>query len=207
MRRFLPTCQVILASTALLLAATLANASTVVFNNTANSQLRGGAYAGLYSLTVDGQAILAFCDDRYTNVASNWTANILSYADIQSGGVGKFNDPSTPATLAKYSQAGYLMSLLPGTSYTQQADINEAIWKIMTPGYALVGAGAAAYYLSATDGSHDGFDWSGVMRVITAVPPTSSQEYLSPIVPIPAAAWMFAPALALLGWLRRRPPG
>jgi len=131
----------------LALVATGAHAASVTFNNVANSVNRGGVHSGFYSLTIDSAMLLAMCDSRYSQVSPpiNWTADVLTYTDIQSGAVGKFNSPSTAATLAKYSQAGWLFSqvaTLAPNDYSGQADIQEAIWKIMTPAYALIGASA-----------------------------------------------------------------
>jgi hypothetical protein len=208
----------LIAAATLLAASVAANAaSTVTFNNVANSVDRGGVYAGFYELTLDAQALLGLCDsvNAQINPPITWTADILTYADIQAGGVGKFNSPSTAATLAKYSQAGWLFSQI-GTlavnDYAGQADIQEAIWKIMVPGYALVGAGAGAWFTSATDTTHDAFDWSAVMRVVTPNPLNQQtvdvQEFLigpdPTVVPVPAAAWLFASAIGLMGLARRR---
>ena len=82
----------------------------------------------------------------------------------------------------------------------------------MTPAYVLVGGGAAAWYASATDTTHDAFDWTGVMRVVTPNPAIQSsydvQEFLvGPginVVPVPAAVWLFGSALGMMGWLRRK---
>ena len=203
-----------LVAAALILLSTGANAASVTFNSVANSVNRGGLYSGYYALTIDTQAILGLCDavESFVNPPVTWTADIRSFADIQSGAVGKFNNPSTPATLVKYSQAGWLYSqlgtLLP-TDYAGQADIQEAIWKIMTPGYALVNVvGAGAWYTAGISGAHDAFDWSAVMRVVTANPATQGgkdvQEFLIGVVPVPAAAWLFGSALLGLGGLVRR---
>ncbi len=202
---------------ALILAGTIAQAASVTFNNAANSVNRGGVSAGFYSLTLDTESILGMCDSRNSFVAPpyTWTADILSYADIQAGLIGKFNNPPNPATKANYSKAGWLFSqigtLLP-TDYSGQADIQEAIWKIMTPAYVLVGGGAAAWYAAAIDGTHDAFDWTGVMRVVTPNPAIQGsidvQEFLvGPginVVPVPAAVWLFGSALGMMGWLRRK---
>ena len=202
---------------ALILLSTAANAASVTFTSVANSVNRGGVYSGHYALTINTQAILGLCDavESFVNPPVTWTADIRSYADIQGGAVGKFNNPSTAATLVKYSQAGWLYSQL-GTlalnDYAGQADVQEAIWKIMTPSYALVGAGAGVWYTAGTGGTHDAFDWSTVMRVVTANPASQGgkdvQEFLIrgdfSIVPVPAAAWLFGSALLGLGGLVRR---
>ncbi len=208
----------LLAAATLLTASVVANAaSTVTFTDVANSVNRGGVSAGFYSLTIDGQALLGLCDsvNAQVNPPITWTADILTYANIQAGAVGKFNSPSTAATLAKYSQAGWLFSQI-GTlainDYAGQADIHEAIWKIMVPGYALVGAGAGAWYTSGTDTTHDAFDWSAVMLVVTPNPLNQEtfdvQEFLigpgATVVPVPAAAWLLASAIGLMGLTRRR---
>lgn len=206
-----------LAAATLLLAAVAAQAASVTFNNVANSVNRGGVYSGLYSLTLDTEAILGLCDSRFSlvNPPVTWTADILTFADIQAGLVGKFNNPSNPITKANYSRAGWLFSqigTLAPNDYSGQADIQEAIWKIMSPSYVLVGAGAGAWYASATDTTHDSFDWSAVMRVVTPNPLVQSsvdvQEFLvGPVVPVPAAVWLFGSALGAMGWLRRRSAG
>ncbi len=213
-----PILRHLVAAVIVILTSAAAEASSVTFNNVANSVVRGGVYSGLYSLTVDAETLLAMCDARYSQVGppTTWTANVLDYATIQAGAVGKFNSPSTAATLTKYSQAGWLfgqLATLAPASYSAQADIQEAIWKIMTPGYALVGAGAGAYYTAATNGTHDAFDWSGTMRVATPYPLVQHsidiQEFLiapamGTVVPAPPAIWLFGSALGGLGWLRRR---
>jgi len=199
---------------AILLATGTGHAASVTFNGVANSVDRGGVYSGLYSLTIDAETLLALCDSRNSvvNPPLAWTADIWTFANIQAGSIGKFNSPSTPATLVKYSQAGWLYSqiaTLAPNDYAGQADIQEAIWKVMIPAYNLVGAGAGAYFAAATGGTHDSFDWSGVMRVVTANPlqqgPYDIQEFLiGPVVPVPAAVWLFGSALGVMGVVRRR---
>ena len=203
---------------AIIIAPTVADAAAVTYNNVANSVNRGGVYSGFYALTIDSETLLAMCDSRFSqiNPPVTWTADIFTYADIQGGAIGKFNSPSTAATLTQYSQAGWLYSQIPTLApndYSGQADIQEAIWRIMTPSYVLVGAGAGAYYTAATGGTHDSFDWTNVMRVVTADPliqeSVDIQEFLigpdtTSVVPVPAAIWLLGSALGGLGWLRRR---
>ncbi|MEO7385791.1 MAG: hypothetical protein ABIX37_02515 [Gammaproteobacteria bacterium] len=201
---------------ALLLLSAMSQAASVTFTGVANSVNRGGVYSGYYALTIDSEAILGLCDSRNSvvNPPGTWTADIRSYADIQGGAIGKFN---SPLNTVGYSQAGWLYSqlgtLLPN-DYEGQADIQEAIWKVMSPGYALVGGGAGAWFTAATGGTHDSFDWSGLMRVVTPDPLIQQtydvQEFLvgpgMQVVPVPAAAWLFGPALGMMGWLRRKSP-
>jgi hypothetical protein len=203
----------LLAAVVLIACSVAAQAASLTYNNTANSVNRGGAATGFYNMTLDTVNILAMCDARFStiNPPVTWNVDVWTYADIQAGAVGKFNSPSTPATLAKYSQAGWLFSqiaTLAPNDYSGQADINEAIWKVMSPSYALVGAGASIWYTNAIDTTHDTFDWSGVMRVLTPNPlivqSVDVQEFLAPVVPIPAAVWLFGSALGLLGLARRR---
>ena len=87
----------------LIVGSAAAHAATVTFTGVANSVNRGGVYTGFYGLQLDAETILGLCDARFSQVGSTWTADIRSYADIQAGAVGKFNSPSTPASLAKYS--------------------------------------------------------------------------------------------------------
>ena len=199
----------------LIVGSAAAHAATVTFTGVANSVNRGGVYTGFYGLQLDAETILGLCDARFSQVGSTWTADIRSYADIQAGAVGKFNSPSTPASLAKYSQAGWLFSqigTLAPTDYAGQADIQEAIWKIMAPGYTLVGSGASSWFTAATSGLYDGFNWSNVMRVVTTNPLIQNsidlQEFLVgpgiTVVPVPAAAWLFGSALGVLALGRRR---
>ena len=200
---------------ALTFAGAAASAATVTFTGVANSVGRGGVYTGFYALQLDSQAILGMCDARFSQVGATWTADIRSYAEIQGGAVGKFNSPSTPATLAKYSQAGWLFSqigTLAPNDYAGQADIQEAVWKIMAPAYTLIGGGAGGWFTAATSGFHDAFNWSGVMRIVTPNPPVQNsidiQEFLVgpgiAVVPVPAAVWLFGSALGVLALGKRR---
>lgn len=185
---------------AVMLISLTANAAAVTLVNIANSQNRDGFYAGFYTLNVDGQNILAMCDDFTTNTTKgeNWAADVYSYTDVNSG-AGKFGP--NPVI---YSQAGYLFGLAQSADYANQADINNAIWKIMDPSAALANANATTYYNTATSGAYDAFDWSGYMQVLTAHPPGASQEFLAP-VPVPAAIWLlFSGAAGIFGFAWRK---
>ncbi|MHB8471359.1 MAG: VPLPA-CTERM sorting domain-containing protein [Gammaproteobacteria bacterium] len=191
---------------AALLVSNIANAATVKLMDTASSQARGGALAGFYTLKIDGTQLLAMCDDRDTHVSPGdvWTADVYGYSTTNGGG-GKFG----PAPV-KYSQAGYLFSLAPSASATDQASIDEAIWKIMAPS-VVISAAAQPYYTSATDGTHDSFDYTNFMQVVTPRPFTASQEYLivpgqvpPASVPLPSALWLLLSGAAGLFGIARQ---
>ncbi len=195
-----------------LLATTGAQASTLKLVNVNNAQDRNGVYAGLYTLNIDGQNVLAMCDDFNTeiHIGQQWTANAYNYAGIVDGAPVKFAAGGT----ARYSEIGYLFSQVPTSTATQQADINLAIWKIMTPSAALTLSGAALnYYDTATHGAYNTFDYSQGMEVWTPNPLNSSQEFLTvpfgtvpttSTVPVPAAAWLFMSGLMGLTVVSRR---
>ena len=169
-----------------------AEAVTVTLTGVGEAQVRNGVYAGKYELTVDGTTVLAMCDDRLTEVSigDSWDAMFYTFSDIQSGAPVKF----ASGGIQKYSQAGYLFSLLDGVSLSDRADINLAIWEIMSPGSTTLTTAAQTYYNTATSGAYDAFDFSGIMRVLTPTPLSASQEYLAPI-PLPAAVWLFGSGL------------
>lgn len=187
-------------------ASAVAHASTVQYINTASSEIRNGAFAGFYTLKIDGQSVLAMCDDRYTstNTTSSWNANIYGYSTINGGG-GKFG----PNAVA-YSRAGWLFSQAPSASSTNQASIDEAIWKVMNPGLVIT-APAQTYYALATNGTHDSYNWSSDMLVVTPDPFSASQEFLitpgsvpPSSVPLPSAMWLLiSGAAGLVGFTRR----
>lgn len=187
-----------------------AHAATVTLTGVANAQVRDGAFAGFYSLEIDGNKLLGMCDDFSTNstVGDTWTATVYDGAQV-AGGAGKFGPDPT-----RYSQIGYLFSLTGAADYSHQASINEAIWKIMTPGasaLATLTGDALNYYNSARDGSHNSFDYSPYMMVVTPQPLNRSQEFLivpgivpPSSVPLPGAFWLlFSGAAALFGTARR----
>ncbi len=183
------------------IAATMVNVELV---GVGDSQVRYGAYSGLYELETNGLDIInAMCDDRLTSVSIGdvWQATEFTYADIQAGAPVKF----ASLGIEKYSQVGYLFSLLGGVSFSNQADINLAVWEIMSPGSTSLTSVATVFYNTAISGSYDNFDFSGVMNVLTPDPLDASQEYLVSAVPIPTAIWLFGTGLiGIVGVSRRR---
>ena len=198
-----PALRKLLVAAIFFVASAAVNAASVTLLNVANSENRGGFYAGFYTLSVDNQILPGMCDDFSTNstIGETWNANILTYSDIVAGG-GKFGP-----NLVKYSQIGWLYSLAGAATSSQQASINEAVWKVMTPGAPALSGDALAYFNSATDTARDTFDFSGVMRILEPLPHSASQEFLIPIgsqvVPVPAAVWLLGSGLLTLAGLRR----
>ncbi|MHB8710600.1 MAG: VPLPA-CTERM sorting domain-containing protein [Minisyncoccota bacterium] len=143
------------------------------------------------------------CDDfdTHVSVGDTWSANVYTYADVQSG-AGKF--ASLAGALTRYSETGWLYSQVTSDA-NHNADIQQAVWKVMGSSPTM-SANGNSWYALATDGSHGAYDWSGTMRVVTPNPLTASQEYLIPAaVPVPSAAWLFGSGLlGLIGVARRR---
>ena len=194
-----------------LLLSTASSAATIKLVDVDHALPRDGVYAGLYTLNIDGQNELAMCDDFNTAIyiGLQWTATPYGYSQIVGSAPVKF----ASAGVSKYSEIGYLFSLVPTSSASQQADINLAVWKIMTPTAALSLTGdALSYFNNATSGAYNTFDYTKFMRVWTPNPLNASQEFLSApptatppsSVPLPAGLWLFASGLAgLVGTLRR----
>lgn len=192
------------------LASACASGSTIKLVDLNNAQVRNNVYSGLYTLNIDGQNVLAMCDDfnTHTHVGMEWSATSYDYADIAGGAPAKF----VANGLTRYHQIGYLFSLVPTVTTTQQADINLAVWKIMTPTAALTLSGSAlAYYNTATSGAYNTFDYTSSMQVWTPTPLNASQEFLTVAlapptssVPVPATAWLFLSGLVGLVGVARR---
>lgn len=180
-----------------------ANAASVTLTDVNNAKPGdgnySGFYAGFYSLTVDGKYIQGMCDDFATNsyIGETWTAN------FNNGSTGKFSPNPV-----KYSQIGYLFSLaLSDHNTDNQASYNEAIWKIIYPSAPALLNDASYYYNLATNGSHDSFNYSGIMQFLTPNPLNASQEFLTAPteVKVPSAMWLFGSGLlGLVGISRRK---
>lgn len=171
----------------------LAVAVNVQFINQGTSVPYHGVYAGYYNVKVDGVNTLALCDDFLTGISygQSWTANEFTYADVAGGASTKFLDTQ------KYSQAGWLFGQTAAVTPLVRAQMQGAIWNIMSPGSVVMDPLAQGFYNQATSGAYDTYDWGGVMKVLTPTPFMSGQEFLTP-VPEPSPALLFGSGLAVL---------
>lgn len=154
----------------------------IEFQGTGTSVPYHGLYAGYYDVTIDGELDRLICDDVAHTIypGDSWQAWEFTFSDMQNGAIGKFTG------LEKYSQAGWLFGQMPAMIPLVQAQMQAAIWTIMAPsaGVPLDGL-AERFFLQATDGSHNSFDWSNTMTVLTPSPLGSGQEFLRHTTPVP----------------------
>ena len=170
---------------------------------------------GAFELTIDGDNRLAVTNDNSRHYLSTWNATVNTYNDIQNG-AGKFNNRRNDKT--KYSQAGYLFTLLDfseslsATAAKYNALVNYVIWDIMgsVPKLEDRSDRRTVKELKNKASDQKNFDWSSTMLAYTSNERLASRELFASIqppiaTPIPSALFLFGSmALGLFGIATRK---
>ena len=199
---------------------TIAETVEITYENygtTTTLDVKGGSEirTGAYELTIDGNTTLAVTNDNSRHYLSTWDATVNTYNDIQNG-AGKFNNRRNDKT--KYSQAGYLFSLLDfsetlsETAAKYNALVNYVIWDIMgsVPKLDNRSDRRTAKQLKEQASGYKDFDWSSTMLVYTSNERLASRELFASVsppiaTPIPSALFLFGSmVLGLFGIATRR---
>jgi hypothetical protein len=199
----------------------IAETVEITYENTGTSttlDVRNGAdiRTGLFELTIDGNTTFAATNSNDRHYLRTWTATVNTYDDVQNG-AGKFNNSRNDKT--KYSQAGYLFTLLDfsetlsETAAKYNALVNYVIWDIMGSVPALNNGADRRVVRNLRNKARQqrNFDWSNIMRVYTSDEPRlASRELLASVppplaTPIPSAIFLFGSmALGLFGIATRK---
>lgn len=141
------------------------------------------------------------CDDFTARIypGDTWEAKEYTYAGIQSDAQPKFSGKE------KYGEVGWLFAQTATATPSVRAQIQGAIWNIMTPGSVAMDPLAQSYYNQATDGTHGGFNYKDLMTILTPHPSIAGQELLRRVapVPIPPSILLLGSGVALLGCVTR----
>ena len=170
---------------------------------------------GLFEVTIDGNTTFAATNSNDRHYLSTWSATVNTYDDVQNG-AGKFNNRRNDKT--KYSQAGYLITLLDfsetlsATAAKYNALINYVIWDIMgsVPRLNDRSDRRQVKSLKQEASKNQNYDWSSTMYVYTSNERLASRELLASVpppiaTPIPSAIFLFGSmALGLFGIATRK---
>ena len=170
---------------------------------------------GLFEVTIDGNTTFAATNSNDRHYLSTWSATVNTYDDVQNG-AGKFNNRRNDKT--KYSQAGYLFTLLDfsetlsATAAKYNALVNYVIWDIMgsVPRLNDRSDRRQVKSLKQEASNNQNYDWSSTMYVYTSNERLASRELLASVpppiaTPIPSAIFLFGSmALGLFGIATRK---
>ena len=170
---------------------------------------------GLFEVTIDGNTTFAATNSNDRHYLSTWSATVNTYDDVQNG-AGKFNNRRNDKT--KYSQAGYLFTLLDfsetlsATAAKYNALVNYVIWDIMgsVPRLNDRSDRHQVKSLKQEASNNQNYDWSSTMYVYTSNERLASRELLASVpppiaTPIPSAIFLFGSmALGLFGIATRK---
>lgn len=176
---------------------------TIEFIGKGSSIPYHGVYAGMYEVLIDGEQDFVMCDDFTARIhpGDTWEAKEYVYAGIRRNAQPKFSGKE------KYGEVGWLFAQAIPATPAVRAQIQGAIWNIMTPGSVAMDPLAQSYYNQATDGTHGDFNYKNVITVLTPHPYIAGQEFLRPVtaVPIPSGILLLGSGMiAIGGFIRRR---
>lgn len=154
-----------------------------------------GVWSGYYIAKVNGVEKRVVCEDftTWVNLGQIWQAYEYTYADIQAGASTKFLGAQ------KYSEVGWLFSQMAAETPVARAQMQGAMWNIMSTGSVAMDSSAQSYYNQATNGTHNAFDFSGVVKVLTPNPYRSGQEFFVETAPVPLPTGMLLLMSGLVG--------
>lgn len=149
----------------------------------------GQYYVSPYTGTMDGQAVVLFCDDIKNDISigQQWQANVTNlgtavntnnFSDTRYGGV--VGSPVYGDAAVAYSEAAWLTTQFAGNP-TQLVSLQYALWDIMNPGSEPTSYGDVQWWLNQAQlnyGSIDLYDFSVVTNTGTLQLTGQEQEFI-----------------------------